>query len=83
MKQKDIAIIIVIAFFSAVISFLASNRLFVTPAGRNQQAEVVDAINATFQTPDKKYFNSNSIDPTQQAVLGTGTNSDPFNGAGR
>jgi len=80
MKQKDIAVIIVIAFVSGVVSFFASNKLFVTPDNRAQKAEIVDPITASFQTPDKKYFNSSSIDPTQSTVIGTDTNADPFNG---
>ena len=80
MKQNDIALIIVIAFISAVISFVVSGKIFVTPANRQQQVEVVDAINPTFQTPAKKYFNSNSIDPTQSAQVTTGNNQNPFNG---
>lgn len=80
MKQKDIALIIVIAFVSAIASFFISNKLFVTPANRQQQVEVVDPINAQFQQPDNKYFNSKSIDPTQSSQLGADNNQNPFNG---
>lgn len=83
MKQKDIATIIVIAAISAVISFFASNKLFVTTSGRNQKAEVVDPIDASFQTPDSKYFNSNSIDPAPQPQSSTDNNQNPFNGNGQ
>ena len=82
MKQKDIALIIVIAFVSGVVSFFVSNKLFVTPNNRQQEVEVVDPINATFQTPDTKYFNSSSIDPTPTGSLGT-NNTQPFNGSGQ
>lgn len=80
MKQKDIALIIVIAAISAVVSFFVSSKLFVTPSNRQQQVEVVDPITATFQTPDSKYFNSNSIDPTQQAQTAADGNQNPFSG---
>jgi len=80
MKQNDVALIIVIAFVSAVISFVVSNKIFVTPANRQQQVQVVDKIDPTFQTPSKKYFNSNSIDPTQNAQVTTGNNQNPFSG---
>ena len=83
MKQKDIALIAVIAIISAVVSFLVSNKLFVTPSNRQQQVEVVDPINASFQQPDKKYFNSNSIDPTQEPQIGSDNNQNPFNGTGQ
>jgi len=80
MKQKDVALIIIIAFVSAIVSFVVSNQLFVTPSNRQQQVEVVDAINSSFQTPDKKYFNNNSIDAAQNSPLGTDNNQDPFSG---
>lgn len=81
MKQKDVALIIIIAFISAVVSFFVSNKLFVTPANRQQAVEVVDPINSNFQNPDSKYFNSNSIDPTQKPQIGAHSNQDPFNGS--
>jgi len=83
MKQKDIALITGIAIVSAVVSFVASNKIFVTPSNRQQKVEVVDPINATFNPPDKKYFNSSSIDPTQNSALGADTNQNPFSGSGQ
>lgn len=80
MKQNDVALIIVIAFVSAVISFIASNKIFVTPSNREQAVEVVDSIKPSFQTPSRKYFNSSSIDPTLNAQIGTGNNQNPFSG---
>ena len=80
MKQKDIALIMVIAFVSAIISFIASDKIFVTPANRQQEVQVVDVVNPNFQTPSTKYFNSNSIDPTQDSQVGTGNNTNPFSG---
>lgn len=80
MKQKDIAVVIIIAFVSAIVSFIASSKLFVTPSNRQQKAEVVDAIDASFQTPSKKYFNSNSIDPARPSGVGGDTNQNPFSG---
>lgn len=80
MKQKDFALIIIIAFISAVISFVVSNKIFVTPANRQQEVEVVDKISPDFTTPARKYFNSNSIDPTQTNQIGSDNNQNPFNG---
>ena len=80
MKQKDLALIIVIAFISGVVSFFVSNKIFVTPANRQQQVDVVDQINPSFQTPSSKYFNSSSIDPTQESQIGNNNNQNPFNG---
>ena len=79
MKQQDIALIIVIAAISATISFVASDLIFVTPANRQQKVEVVDVITTSFQLPNAKYFNSNSVDPTLNTALG-GNNTNPFGG---
>jgi hypothetical protein len=83
MKQKDIATLIVIAFFSAIASFILSGKIFVTPANRQQKVEVVDVIDSNFQTPSSKYFNTNSIDPAQLVQIGDNNNQNPFNAKGQ
>ena len=83
MKQKDIAVIVVVAFISAIVSFFISNKLFVTPANRQQQVQVVDPINANFQKPDNYYFNSSSINPAvgnQVTSNDDASNQNPFDG---
>lgn len=81
MKQKDIALLIIIAAISAVASYFVSHALFASSGSRQQSVEKVDAITTEFPTPDKKYFNSTSIDPTQQVPIGTTNNTNPFSGA--
>ena len=79
MKQKDIAAIIIIAALSGLVSFFISGKIFVTPANRQQQVEVVDKLTSDFGTPDPRFFNKDSINPTTNTQLGS-TNSTPFNG---
>jgi hypothetical protein len=81
MKQKDIALIIVIVFLSGVISFVLSGMLFGKPADRQQTAEVVDVITSDFSLPSDKYFNANSINPTQLIEIGNTNNPNPFAGS--
>jgi hypothetical protein len=81
MKQKDIAVIIVIAFLSGIVSFLISNKIFVTAENRQQKVEVVDVISTEFNTPDDRFFNAESINPTLNSSLGDTTNQNPFNGS--
>lgn len=81
MKQKDLTLILVIAFISAILSFFLSNKLFVTPENRQQSVEVIDPISAEMNLPDERYFNENSINPTQNSQLGNNTNQTPFNGS--
>lgn len=82
MKQKDLAMIIVVVFVSAVISLVVSQLLFATPKSQQQQVEVVPAITDSFQTPDSHFFNSNSMDPTQLIQIGNNNNTNPFSGSG-
>jgi len=72
MKQKDIALILVMVFIGAVISLLVSRLIFSSPQSRKQSAEVVDVITSDFSTPPPKYFNTNAINPTQPITLDTG-----------
>jgi uncharacterized membrane protein len=78
MKQKDIALIIIIAAIAGAISFFASRAVFASAGNRSQTAEVVDAITTEFVKPSQKYFNNTSINPTQLIQIGTGTNTNPF-----
>lgn len=79
MKQKDIALIVVIVIVSGTISFFISKWLFSVPANRQTKVEVVTPISADFNQPDKRYFNSNSVDPTQNITIGGSQNTAPFN----
>lgn len=79
MKQKDIALIIVIVVISAVLSYFLSNMIFATPANRQQQVEVVTPITSNFPTPDTRFFNDNSNDPTQLIQIQQNNNTNPFN----
>jgi hypothetical protein len=78
MKRKDIALIVVIIFFSAVISLFVSKAIFASPKNRQQEVEVVQPITADFPQTDSRYFNKKAFDPTQQINIGQGGNSDPF-----
>lgn len=79
MKQKDWALVLVMAFVGAVVSLLVSNFLFSSPKNRQQTAEKVDAISASFPAPPSKYFNSESTNPTQPIKIGDSNNQNPFN----
>ncbi len=79
MKRKDIIIIVVICVISGVVSLVLSNLLLGSPAKRQSTIEKVEPISADFKTPDSRYFNSNSIDPTQLIKIGENTNQSPFN----
>lgn len=79
MKQKDLALIIVIIFFGAIISYVISNQLFGSPQNRQQQVDVVQPITTNFPSPDKRFFNNQAYDPTQLIQIGQNNNTNPFN----
>lgn len=79
MKQKDIALVLIIVAFSGVVSFFVSGKLFVTPANRQQKVEVVDMIDSSFEEPSTKYFNQDSVNPAQLVQIGNNDNQNPFN----
>jgi hypothetical protein len=79
MKQKDVALILVMVFIGALLAFVVSKWIFSSPKNREQTAEIVDPITANFSPPPPKYFNSTSINPTLQIEIGGNTNPNPFN----
>ena len=81
MKQKDLALIVVVIIISGVISVFVSNALFASPKNRQQKVDVVKPISSSFTAPDKRYLNSQSIDPTILIIIGNNANANPFNSA--
>lgn len=82
MKQKDLILIGVIVFISAIVSLFVSKAIFVPPKNRQQQVEVVQAITTDFPQPNTTYFNSSAFDPTKSITVVQNSNTDPFNGSG-
>lgn len=80
MKQKDLALILVIVIISSFASFFIGRTMFAKPESRQVKAEVVDPISMAFDSPSKKYFNENAVNPTQQIRIGDSTNVTPYNG---
>lgn len=78
MKQKDIALIIIIAFIAGLISYFVSGALFAKPSEMKTEVEIVEAISADFPPTDQRYFNKDSINPTQLIQIGNQNNQQPF-----
>lgn len=79
MKQKDIALLILVVAASAIISYFVANKLFPPPQNRQQEVDVVQPITSDFPSPDKRYFNPQAFDPTQTITIGQNANPNPFN----
>ncbi|MCL5113115.1 MAG: hypothetical protein M1554_01385 [Patescibacteria group bacterium] len=83
MKQNDILSIIVTAIVAIVASIILSNYLFSSnPSTLNEPVYQIPTINDRFPIPSKKYFNAQSIDPTQIINIGPGNNTNIFNNSG-
>lgn len=80
MKQKDIVVIILVAGITGIVSLVAANFLFGGEKAYKLMAPKVDSINATFNMPEQKYFNKESVNPTKDINIGETTNDKPFNG---
>ena len=78
MKQKDLALIAVVVFMSGVLSLVLSRLVIASPENNSQQVEVVQEIKADFKIPDKRYFNKESVNPTQLITIGENQNPNPF-----
>jgi hypothetical protein len=78
-KQKDLALVAVIAIVSGILALVVSRWLFGSPQNTQQKAEVVDVITADFPQPPSKYFNTSAVNPTQQIEIGASSNPNPFN----
>ncbi len=81
MKQKDIALILIIIVVSAAISLFVSNSVFSSPKNRQQSVQVVQVITTDFPSADSRYFNSNAFDPAKLITIGQNSNSNPFSGS--
>ena len=76
--KKDIFKIFIVAVFSGVLSIIISGLFLSTSEDRAQKVEIADPIVTTFDIPSKDYFNSDSVNPSQNIQIGTDPNSNPF-----
>lgn len=79
MKRKDLLLIVVVIIISTAFALLLSSVLIPAPQKNLQEVEVVDAITDNFPPPDSRYFNDQSINPTQLITIGNNANPTPFN----
>ncbi len=74
MKKNDIAMIILIATMSALIAFFIGNQMtFLKPNPKGVAVPTATEIKSDIPEVDKKVFNSQSINPTIQTVIGGST----------
>lgn len=80
MKAKDWSAIGVVVIIAAIISFVIANIFLGGKHAPRLKVEVVEPISSDFPLPNKKYFNEDSLNPTQEIKIGEDSNTSPFNG---
>jgi hypothetical protein len=80
MKLKDWGVIGAVVLIAGVISFFVSNLILGGQRSPKLKVEVVEPISSNFPLPNTKYFNENSLNPTQEIKIGEDNNNTPFNG---
>ncbi len=78
MKRSDIGLIIAVVIVAGFMSLITSRILFSPKKTQNLSAQKVEAIKAEFSPPDEKFFNNDSINPTQLIKIGDTENTKPF-----
>lgn len=71
MKKTDIAMIILIASLSVMVSFMIANTLpFLKVNKDDARVYTIEEINSNVAEPDPTVFNDKAINPTIQSVIG-------------
>jgi hypothetical protein len=78
MKKNDFGMIIAVAIVAGIFSLVLSNFLFTPRSTKDLKAQSIDPIQSAFQQPDKRFFNEQSLNPTQLIKIGDKPNSQPF-----
>jgi len=78
MKQKDIALLVIIVIIAGTFSVFLSKFLFTSKQDRNLKAQVVQPIDPEFKKPDERVFNKDALNPTQLIQIGNNSNKQPF-----
>lgn len=70
MKNSEIAAIILIAAFSAVVAYFSFNYLLGDPYDQVVKVQYMEKINNRLVDPDSEIFNEDAINPTEEIEIG-------------
>lgn len=77
MKKADIAMIILIASVSVLVSYFVARSIFGDVYNGAAKVKTIDRIDSTIIEPSADIFNKNAINPAVQVQInGTGSGSD-------
>lgn len=78
MKKNDYLLIAVVIFVSGIFSYVLSGIVISSPKNRTEQVEKVEPISSSFNYPDNKFFNKDSLNSTKIITIGENTNITPL-----
>ena len=81
MKKADIAMIVLIASISVLVSYFVARSIFGDVYSATAKVKTVDPISSTIEEPSSDIFNSNAINPAVQVQIKGTTESDTTNGS--
>lgn len=74
MKKTDIAMIVLIASLSVIVSFFATNALLGDTANEQVTVKTIEPMTADIAEPDPVIFNSKAINPAVEVQVGRSGN---------
>lgn len=69
MKKTDIAMIILIATVSVMVSFFVVRAIFNNAGSEEVKVKTIEAISSEVIEPDPKIFNENAINPSVEVQI--------------
>lgn len=70
MKRQDIAMIILIASISVLVSYLVTKTILGDAAIKAVNVKTADEISVEVEEPDGQIFNKDAINPTVEVFIG-------------
>lgn len=70
MKRTDVAMIILIASMSVLVSYFVANAIVGDAKGEPVKVKTADAITSEVKSPDERVFGKDSINPTVEIHIG-------------
>jgi hypothetical protein len=70
MKKSDIAMIILIASISILVSYFVAKAVMGDVQNKSVKVKTAEAISTDVVQPDTSVFNSDAINPTVEVIIG-------------
>jgi hypothetical protein len=70
MKKSDIAMIILIASISVLVSYFVAKAVIGDVQNESVQVKTTESITTTVVQPDPSVFNADAINPTVEVIIG-------------